>query len=253
MRGARCVIASCLAWPGADAAVSALSPVPARAFGGPVARICDCAIGPDFVPLPAPITDKFVGANDRAVKFNRQEYRDWWKVFHDPNLKRLIQIAYSQNLTLLGAGTRVLQGRAVPGVAVVYPQLQQGTGSLLNNKNSAATILSPCFSFDIRGRHLADLLSRNISGRARWVCRRHGNWIFWGKFRRGVESADAAYLASIATYDDGLVNLLGDVTASCWLMSPAPTFSGSRRRLLLRKKSIDRVQTPPAQLNGKSG
>jgi NodT family efflux transporter outer membrane factor (OMF) lipoprotein len=25
---------------------------------------------------------------------------------------------------------------------------------------------------------------------------------FWGKFRRGIESADAAYLASIATYDD---------------------------------------------------
>jgi NodT family efflux transporter outer membrane factor (OMF) lipoprotein len=33
----------------------------------------------------------------------------------------------------------------------------------------------------------------------------------WGKFRRGVESADAAYLASIATYDDVLVTMLGDI------------------------------------------
>ena len=37
---------------------------------------------------------------------------------------------------------------------------------------------------------------------------------FWGKFRRGVESADAAYLASIATYDQVLVTLLGDVAAT---------------------------------------
>jgi NodT family efflux transporter outer membrane factor (OMF) lipoprotein len=37
---------------------------------------------------------------------------------------------------------------------------------------------------------------------------------FWGKFRRGVESADSAYLASIATYDDVLVTLLGDVAGT---------------------------------------
>jgi NodT family efflux transporter outer membrane factor (OMF) lipoprotein len=37
---------------------------------------------------------------------------------------------------------------------------------------------------------------------------------FWGKFRRGVESADGAYLASIASYDDVLVTLLGDVAAT---------------------------------------
>ena len=37
---------------------------------------------------------------------------------------------------------------------------------------------------------------------------------FWGKFRRGVESADAAYLASIANYDQVLVTLLGDVAVT---------------------------------------
>ena len=37
---------------------------------------------------------------------------------------------------------------------------------------------------------------------------------FWGKLRRGVESADAVYLASIAIYDDVLVTLLADVAAT---------------------------------------
>jgi outer membrane protein TolC len=42
------------------------------------------------------------------------------------------------------------------------------------------------------------------------------NWEldFWGKFRRGIESADAACLASIAGYDEVLVTLLGDVATT---------------------------------------
>ena len=36
-----------------------------------------------------------------------------------------------------------------------------------------------------------------------------------GKFRHGVEQADAAYLASIATYDDVLVTMVGDVASDC--------------------------------------
>src|SRR5205814_521739 len=42
------------------------------------------------------------------------------------------------------------------------------------------------------------------------------NWEldFWGKFRRAIESADAAYLASIANYDYVLVTLLGNVATT---------------------------------------
>ena len=61
---------------------------------------------------------------------------------------------------------------------------------------------------------------------------------FWGKFRRGVESADASYLASIATYDDVLVTLarrrrddLYRHPHACSSNSPSRrTTSSSRRR-----------------------
>src|SRR5271169_6038617 len=75
--------------------------------------VAACSVGPDFVPPSAPIADQFVGANKRSVRSSTQEHRDWWKAFHDPTLDRLMQIAYDQNLTLLSAGTRVLQARAV--------------------------------------------------------------------------------------------------------------------------------------------
>jgi len=56
---------------------------------------------------------------------------------------------------------------------------------------------------------------------------------FWGKFRRGVESADSAYLASIASYDDVLVTLLGDV---------ASIISGSGRSKADRDRPRDVVK-----------
>jgi len=163
-----------------------------------------CAVGPDFSPQPAPIADKYIGTNNRSIKSGDKEYSDWWKSFHDPVLNRLIEDAYNQNLTLLAAGTKVLQARAALGIAIgfEYPQLQQGTGSLIYNRSSAATPLAapnakPAFFW-----------TNALAVQAAWELD------FWGKFRRGVESADGAYLASIASYDDVLVSLLGDVAAT---------------------------------------
>jgi len=166
--------------------------------------IAGCAVGPNFVPPTAPITDQFREANNRSVKSTHEDYRDWWKTFHDPILNRLIQTAYNQNLTLLSAGTRVLQARAVLGIAIgeIYPQLQQGTGSLINNRSSAATPLAGPLATP------AYFWTDSVGAQAAWELD------FWGKFRRGVESADGAYLASIASYDAVLVSLLGDVTAT---------------------------------------
>jgi NodT family efflux transporter outer membrane factor (OMF) lipoprotein len=169
-----------------------------------VLPLAACAVGPDFVSPPAPISDNFVGANYRSIKTNDGDYRDWWRTFHDPALNRLIEIAYEQNLTLLSAGTRVLQARATLGIAIggLYPQIQQGTGSLIYNRTSAATPLAPPNSSP---RYF---WTNALAAQAAWELD------FWGKFRRGVESADAAYLASIATYDQVLVTLLGDVAAT---------------------------------------
>ena len=171
---------------------------------GLVLPLAGCAVGPDFVPPDAPLTNQFIGANERSIKTDHQDYRDWWQAFHDPTLNRLVQIAYNQNLTLLSAGTRVLQARAVLGIAVgsFYPQVQQGVGSLTNNQASAATLLAPPNSSPTR------FWANALAVQAAWESD------FWGKFRRGIEAADATYLASIATYDQVLVTLIGDVAAT---------------------------------------
>jgi NodT family efflux transporter outer membrane factor (OMF) lipoprotein len=166
--------------------------------------VAGCAVGPDFIPPDAPVADHYLESRTSAIKTNRQVQQNWWRVFRDPTLNRLTAIAYNQNLTLLTAGTRVLAARAQLGVMIgdFYPQQQQAAGGLTYNNPSHADIAAnPQAS-------LANYWQSALGLRATWELD------FWGRFRRGVEAADAAYLASIASYDAVLVTLVGDVAST---------------------------------------
>jgi NodT family efflux transporter outer membrane factor (OMF) lipoprotein len=169
-----------------------------------IPAVAGCAVGPDFVTPAAPVAAKYLEWRSGSIGTRKEDYRDWWTVFHDPVLNRLIEIAYNQNLTLLSAGTQVLQARAQLGIEVgeFYPQQQQGVGFTTYNRPSHADAAAAPQT------NLSNYWESALGATASWQLD------FWGKFRRGVESADAAYLASIATYDDVLVTLLGDVAST---------------------------------------
>jgi NodT family efflux transporter outer membrane factor (OMF) lipoprotein len=163
-----------------------------------------CLVGPDFSEPSAPVAEKWLEAGNASVDTRNQEYRNWWKVFHDPVLDRLIETAYNQNLTLVSAGTQVLEARAQLGVAIgeFYPQVQQGNGSVTYIRPSHADTTE--FPSGVTRNFWRDALGLTA------------NWEldFWGKFRRAIESADASYLSSIANYDYVLATLLGDVATT---------------------------------------
>jgi NodT family efflux transporter outer membrane factor (OMF) lipoprotein len=167
-------------------------------------------VGPDFVEPKAPIADKYVPVDDsdKLAKEDQttegtQDLTAWWTGFHDPVLNELIDTAYRQNLTLVSAGTRVLAARAELGIATgdMFPQTQQLGGGITNNRLSKADVLTTPIP-------TGDFWRASIGAELAWEID------FWGKFRRGIESADADYLASIATYDDVLVTLLSDVAST---------------------------------------
>ncbi len=169
------------------------------------AFVCaSCMIGPDYDPPAVDTAATYLEAPQASVDTKRQEYEAWWRVFNDPIFDRLIQTAYSQNLSLVAAGTRVLQARAALGVAIgdFYPQSQQATGSLIYDRPSRADPLATPQSQGV------NFWRSSIGVAVDWELD------FWGKFRRAIQSADAAYLASIASYDDTLVTLLGDVATT---------------------------------------
>ncbi|HET6606644.1 MAG TPA: TolC family protein [Rhodopila sp.] len=163
-----------------------------------------CKVGPDFTTPTAPLAERWLQSGDPSVKTDHQDYERWWTVFRDPTLDRLIDLAYHQNLTLMAAGTRVLEARAVLGVSVgeFYPQTQQIGGNVSYNQASSVDPTSNPV------HQLGNYWRASLGAQIDWELD------FWGRFRRGVESADASYLASIATYDDVLVTLVGDVATS---------------------------------------
>src|SRR5512146_591406 len=97
-----------------------------------VLLLAGCMAGPDFARPPAKISQNWLEAGDGRVKTDPEEHRNWWRVFNDPALDRLIDRAYKENLSLRIAGVRVLESRALLGIAVgeLFPQTQQASGSL---------------------------------------------------------------------------------------------------------------------------
>ena len=162
-------------------------------------------LGPDFARPEVNVEKDWIYAQNPEFEFKPVEPADkgrWWEAFRDPTLDRLIEIAYRQNLTLKTAGLRILESRAQLGIAVgsLYPQQQQATAnatSIRSSRNTANTA-GPDLNF----------LNYDVGLTAGWELD------FWGRFARGIESADASLLASVASYDDVLVSLAAQVAAT---------------------------------------
>jgi NodT family efflux transporter outer membrane factor (OMF) lipoprotein len=161
-----------------------------------------CTVGPDFVKPEAPVAEGWIEAANAKIKKEPAEHSDWWAVFDDPVLNTLVETAYQQNLPLQIAGIRILEARAQLGIAVgnLYPQLQQASGAATANElsdNAPNVAVANKFFYDYA-----------IAFDTAWELD------FWGRFRRGMESADADLIASIANYDDVLVSLTAEVARS---------------------------------------
>ena len=164
-----------------------------------VLMVGGCAVGPDFVRPDAPAEEKWIDTDLPQIKTEPADLTDWWKVFNDPLLDSLIETAYRQNLPLQIAGLRIMEARAQLGVAVgnKYPQLQQLSGSATAveiSDNAPNALAADKFYYNYE-----------LGFDAAWELD------FWGRFRRGVESAQATYMASIAGYDNALVTLTAEV------------------------------------------
>lgn len=164
-----------------------------------LALLPGCAVGPDFLPPEVPVSDGWREGHDQRVSQRADPRLYWWKVFKDPTLDQLIEIASEQNLPVQIAGLRILEARAQLGVAVgeLFPQVQEGAGSAQEN------LLSSQVANQKSLRHLFPLY--NLGFNAAWEID------FWGKLRRNVEAADANLLTTAADYDNALVSLTAEV------------------------------------------
>ncbi len=154
--------------------------------------ITSCApVGPDFVKPEIDTSADWSEQTGQGLETSLPKLGEWWQIFEDPVLNNLVDTARRNNNTLEIAGLRVLEARAQLGIAIgsLYPQSQAASGN--------ATYVSPPDRSGI------------TSGDWQYSLGMSTGWEidFWGRFRRGIESADAAYLSSIAGYDQAVVLL----------------------------------------------
>jgi NodT family efflux transporter outer membrane factor (OMF) lipoprotein len=163
--------------------------------------VAGCMVGPDYHRPPAEISHQWIESGQPGVSQSREQNQDWWRVFNDRTLNRLVIEAYRQNLTLREAGARVLEARAQLGEAIgnLYPQ-QQTLGAGVD--------------YDRLPIALPYQLINNEFWRDSFMIQSGWELDIWGKIRRSIESASDSYLASIASYDSVLVTLIADVAST---------------------------------------
>ena len=175
-------------------------------FGRQLATLLMCvclascaAVGPDYEQPEAPVPDTWGTAQNAGLLATDYELVEWWEVFDDPTLNRLVEIAHAQNYNLKLAGLAVLEARAQLGIAVgaQYPQQQFISGDV--------TRIGPS---ENAGQGDTSFSQYDLSASLAW------EMDFWGKFRRGIESADAALQASVANYDDAMVLITAQVVST---------------------------------------
>jgi NodT family efflux transporter outer membrane factor (OMF) lipoprotein len=171
-------------------------PRPGIAAGLATLLLSACAsVGPDFEKPEAGLPDAWSQPTGEGISTSPHELVEWWKVFGDSVLDGLVDTARLSNNTLEIAGLRVLEAQAQLGVAtgLKYPQVQVAAGD--------AAYLSPPSNTGVDANYWQFSGGVGVS----WELD------FWGRFRRGIESADAAFMASIAAYDQAQVLLTAAV------------------------------------------
>ena len=155
-------------------------------------------VGPDFVKPEIDAPEEWSQPVSQGLEAAPVELVEWWRVFNDPVLNELVTSALRDNNNLEIAGLRVLEARAQLGIAIgsQYPQSQFAAGQ--------ATFISPA---DNSGAS-SSFWQFGLGASASWEID------FWGRFRRGIESADAAFMASIAAYDQARVLLTAAVVTN---------------------------------------
>ena len=170
----------------------------------PLALTTSCMVGPNYRTPDAKVEQQWTYGSGASARQTKQGDASWWKTFKDPVLNNLIEVAYRNNPTQQIAGVSILQARAQLNATIgnLFPQQQGLSGALNYTKLSTP---DRRVSFDgVTSNFTADQLLFSSS----WEID------FWGKFRRNIQSEQATFLSTVASYDDALVTLIADVAST---------------------------------------
>ncbi len=163
-----------------------------------------CIVGPEHRTPSTPVPDSWHQELENGTFVGSNELQQWWDLFDDPTLSRLIASAEKDNLDLYAAYNRIAQARSQECVinSARRPTLS-GTGALQNSKQSPNSINLPFPGISIPSVSI-------------WSLGLDVGWEpdLFGRVERQLQSAEANTFSQIEAYRDILVTLYGDVAAT---------------------------------------
>ena len=194
--------------------------------------VTGCApVGPEFVHPEAPTNPAWLVEELALYSTDPATLAEWWRQLNDPALNNLIEVARNQNNGIRIAGLRVLEAQAALGIALGsrYPQAQVVTGDATAvgiSKNDANSAIQ-----DVRFNQMS------VGAAVAWELD------FWGRFRRGIEAADANLLATIASYDEAMSLLIATVSEVYTLIrSTEEQLKLARESVAIQRRSYEIVE-----------
>lgn len=176
-------------------------------------------VGPDYVkPKEVAMPDVW----ESNLTKSDQNITNWWKLFNDPTLDVLVEKSYAQNLDLRSAGLRILQARAALGISegLLYPQQQSVSANIAGVRAGGNNFAAGGANFDV-------------------------GWEMdvWGKYARGIESAEASMYASVASYDEILVSIIAEVARNyVSYRTSQERIEFAKRNILIQEKIVEITQ-----------
>jgi multidrug efflux system outer membrane protein len=186
-----------------------------------VAMLSGCAAAPKqyeppAVELPAAWRETAQGA---ALEAN------WWRIYADPALERLVGEALANNLDLVQAAARVDEARALlaQADASFYPWVDASLGRNRTLSSAATGMLPPGVPRELNDYRAALNVSYEVD--------------LWGRLRNTAQAARAELFASMAARDTVRIALATDVAKSYFaLRSLDGQVEATRQSLALREQ-----------------
>ncbi len=178
----------------------------ARALVSPLWLVCAgcAAVGPDYAAPEVPVPDAWEAAVAARMAADTPDIEAWWESLRDPALSELVRRAAIDNLELGIALQRVLEARALLGIArgARVPSVT-ADGQYSRAKSSENAGLG----------ELASSLGGSTGAADQWSVGASAAWEIdvFGRVRRSVEAAVAQYEGSIEDHRDLRVILLAEV------------------------------------------
>jgi NodT family efflux transporter outer membrane factor (OMF) lipoprotein len=198
----------------------------------PLLLFSGCKVGPDYEVPEASVPDQWHEKAVQGLEDGSANLQTWWVVFNDPVLEDLIGRSRAENLDLQIAYFRIMESRALLGVASgeYWPNVD-AAGFYSRDRVSENGLAAPLVgSPDETNLH-------SIGVDATWEID------VFGRIGRSVESAQASMQASVEDYRDVLVSLYSEVAQSyIGLRSLQTRIQYARNNIILQRETLELTQ-----------